>query len=137
MICFGQDKNGKDLCMKEDNHLTTSGLAVTILFAVSIFLAALAATISIYRGRAAAKRKEYAHAAITGGGAAAFNKGKARAGDVESSQHPYVQRDPSEAHLPLISPGGSRSDQPEYFEGPGSQRQAPKLHPGLGALGQN
>lgn len=43
----------------------------------------------------------------------------------------------SESNLPLVTPGGQRSDtysggQQDYF----SQGQAPRLNPGLGALGQ-
>lgn len=92
--------------------------------------------------------------ALLGGGAHARN-GKGRAApDVEASQ-PYGQPNPSEAHVPLMEPGGVRSDQqnyqqqynaPDYFNAPGGSnsvspndpgRAAPKLHPGLGALGQN
>ena len=78
--------------------------------------------------------------ALLGGGSLS-SKGKGRAiPDIENSQSDNV---------PLMTPGGARSDQQNYSRqgysnapgvglNPGEQgRAAPKLHPGLGALGQN
>lgn len=52
------------------------------------------------------------------------------------------KRNVSDANLPLIKPGGERSEQsyanaPDYFaEESRASGQAPQIHPGLGALGQ-
>jgi len=93
---------------------------------------------------------------LLGAAYARKGNGKGRATDVEQTST-YQQRNPSEANVPLISPGGTRSDQPyqhpynsaDYFNAPaaggsnsvspneGGRGGAPKLHPGLGALGQD
>jgi len=72
--------------------------------------------------------------ALLGGGSLSKN-GKGRAPDVEATQA-YGQTNPSEAHIPLMEPGGVRSDQQNYQQqynnDPG--RAAPRLHPGLGSI---
>lgn len=153
VICQTDDA-GNDVCLRRDNHLTTSGVVVTIAFAVSIIGAAISILVAQYRTRSGIRRREVERMALLGGGAYARN-GKGRAApDVEATQT-YGPRNPSEAHVPLMSPGGARSEQhgypqqhnaPDYFNAPGGSssvspngagQAAPKLHPGLGALGQN
>lgn len=152
VICQTDDA-GNDVCLKKDNHLTTSGLIVTSGFAISIIAAAIAIVASHYQSRAAGRRRERERLALLGPGAYESNDIGRAAPDVEAVQ-PYSRRNPSEAHVPLITPGGARSDQQSYqqqnssdfFSAQGgadsvppneSGRAAPKLHPGLGALGQN
>jgi len=108
--------------------------------------------VSRYQSRSPNKKPEVERTALLAG-TYARNVGKARAVDVEASQS-YQQGNPSDAHVPLISPGGTRSDQAyqhpyntdSYFNAPGGsnsvspgegQGAAPRLHPGLGALGQD
>lgn len=148
------DGKGNDVCMRRDNHLTTGGLIVTISFAFGIVGAILAVIVSHYQSNAANRKVEAERAALLGDGAfAATGNGKGRAA---SAAPTYQQHNPSEAVIPLMTPGGSRSDEVyqhpynndnDYYQasgaagsnpGPaGGHSGAPKLHPGLGALGQD
>lgn len=118
--------------MKRDNSLTTSGLIVTIFFAVGLVAALIAFVAIAIRSKSKAKaeeRKRLLEDASSGGkdveAATPFSSTRSRAGA-------------SESNLPLVAPGGQRSEaysggQQDYF----SQGQAPRLNPGLGALGQD
>ncbi|KAE8452295.1 hypothetical protein EG329_000995 [Mollisiaceae sp. DMI_Dod_QoI] len=139
-ICFTSTA-GADICMKRDDSLTTSGLIVTIVFSLAIAAAAIAFTVMTFRNNAKVKQEERARLL-----AAATSKG----GDVEAQ--PFSNR--SEAALPLITPGGTRSEQTQYYNQPqqdyfgqgigggnsvtppAQRGNAPQLHQGLGALGQ-
>ena len=136
--------------MKKEDKLTTSGLIVSIAFVGGILAAIVSWTIVSLRARNRRKHNEQVRQMMA-------SSGKGRSGsDVEAVSSFGGRRHQamaSEANLPLISPGGTRSDQQSYGqqegyfsqhalggnsltppgrEGPG----APKLHPGLGALGQ-
>ncbi len=130
--------------MKKDNSLTTSGLIVTIIFAVGIFLSF--AGVLIVNLRANAKAKHDAQVQLMMKSSMNHNT------DVETAQT-FGMR--SEANLPLITPEAAKSEQynygqqHDYFgqEPAGSSsltaepsvapNPPPKLHPGLGALGQD
>jgi type II secretory pathway pseudopilin PulG len=128
--------------MKKDDSLSTSGLIVTIAFGVGISAALIAWGIVAWKGKQKQKREE--QAALL---RAASRHGKGR--DVEAVA--------SDANLPLITPGAQRSEQynagqgysqggQDYFNQaqsggnsvtpPGQRGNAPQLHQGLGALGQ-
>ncbi|KAF8865584.1 hypothetical protein BDZ45DRAFT_684126 [Acephala macrosclerotiorum] len=141
MICFTETA-GADVCMQRDNNLTTSGLIVTIVFGVAIAATAIAFGIMCVRNSAKAKQEQRAQLL-----AAAGSKGN----DVEAQSFPNR----SEANLPLITPGGTRSEQTGYYGAsqpqqdyfgqsgsggnpltpPANRGGAPQLHQGLGALG--
>ncbi|KUJ08055.1 uncharacterized protein LY89DRAFT_691355 [Mollisia scopiformis] len=140
LICFSATASANSaLCMKRDNTLTTSGLIVTIVFGLAIGVAIIAFIVMGVRNSKKVKQQEYAHQM-----AAASTKGA----DVESQSFANANR--SEAALPLITPGGTRSDQyqpqQDYFgqssgggnsvTPPAGRGNAPQLHQGLGALGQ-
>jgi hypothetical protein len=128
--------------MKRDDKLTTSGLIVTIVFGVAIAATAIAFGIMCVRNSAKAKQEQRAQLL-----AAASSKGN----DVEAQ--PFPNR--SEANLPLITPGGTRSGETGYYGAsqpgqdyfgqsgsggnsvtpPANRGGAPQLHQGLGALG--
>lgn len=135
--------------MKRDNKLTTSGLIVAIAFGAGISAALIAWLIVSMRARSRSKHNEQVKKMMEG-------KPRSRS-DVEgiSSFAGEGRRNPamsSEANLPLITPGGTRSDQTHYGqqEGyfqqqgsggnsltpPGQQPGAPRIHQGIGGLGQ-
>lgn len=143
LLCFSPTA-GANSCMKREDNLTTSGLIVTIVFAGGIGLAFLSWAIFCLRSRQRNKRQEQLHRMMERSG-----KGP----DVESIS-PFAARPStrankamrSDASLPLITPGGTRSDQQSYrqegyFEQHGPEGNppppVPKLHPGLNALGQD
>jgi hypothetical protein len=136
--------------MKKEDKLTTSGLIVTIIFVGGTLAAIISWSIIGLRARNRRRHNEQVRQMMA-------SSGKGRSGsDIEAVSSFGGRRNQamtSEANLPLISPGGTRSDQQSYGqqegyfeqhgmggnsltppgrEGPG----APKLHPGLGALGQ-
>lgn len=117
--------------MKKDNHLTTSGLIVTIAFTAGILAAVIGALAVNMRSRTKAKREAQVAAMM----ASSIPAGR----DVERSVVPQMR---SDDNLPLIAPGGQRS-QGQYYNvsgGAGEEqemRSAPRLHQGLGALGQD
>jgi len=145
--------------MKRDDHLTASGLAVTIVFGTAIIGFTIALIIMKVKERQTSRRAEAERAALLGGGF--VGKPRSSRNDVETADaYPQVRRNArnplsplreaagSEANLPLIAPGGPRSDQPQYDdfgqdETVGEQGRAgppnvpPKLHQGLGALAQD
>jgi hypothetical protein len=123
--------------MKRDDSLTTSGLVVTIAFAVGIVAAIIAFVAVGLHGRNKSRKAEQAALLAQ----ASSGRGK----DIEAS--PFARSNPaaSDSNLPLMTPGGQRSEgynasQQDYFE-QGQQRRAgsgaPRLNPGLGALGQD
>lgn len=148
-LCFSSVA-GQDVCMKKDDHLTTSGLVVTIAFAVGIFAASAGVLIVNLRARQKAKHDLQAQLMM----ASSMHENA----DLENAQK-FSQPMQSEANLPLITPGAPRSEQYNYEqhdyssleqEYPGSNPftagehviatgppAAPKLHPGLGALGRD
>jgi hypothetical protein len=142
LLCFSPTA-GANSCMKREDKLTTSGLIVTIVFGGGIAAALLSWAILCLRSSQRNKRQEQIRRMMASSG-----KGQ----DVESIS-PFARPSTrsnkamrSDASLPLITPGGIRSDQQTYgqqegyFEqhGPGGNvpSPAPKLHPGLNALGQ-
>ncbi|KAG4434215.1 hypothetical protein IFR05_010285 [Cadophora sp. M221] len=154
MICFSATP-GANSCMRRDNSLTTSGLVVAIAFGVGLAATAIAVIAMIIHGKNQEKAKQQAQLL------AAASSRSGRGGDVEAAKA-FTRPNPmaSDANLPLITPGGPRSDhasygQQEYFEqgagrltppeyrGAGSSGSGsgvppvPRLHQGLGALGQN
>ncbi|KAH9216781.1 hypothetical protein DL95DRAFT_387310 [Leptodontidium sp. 2 PMI_412] len=156
MICFSATP-GANSCMRRDNSLTTSGLIVAIAFGVGLAATAIAVIAMIIHGKNQEKAKQQAQLL------AAASSRSGRGGDVEAAKA-FTRPNPmaSDANLPLITPGGPRSDhasysQQEYFEqgqgnltppeyrGAGSSGSGSgvpdvprlELHQGLGALGQN
>lgn len=120
-----------------DDSLTTSGLIVTIVFGIAIAATIIAFIVMCMRNSKKVKQQEYASQM-----AAASSKGN----DVEAQSFTNAAMR-SEAQLPLMTPGGVRSEgysgaQQDYFEGGNSvtpsNGRAPQiqLHGGLGALGQ-
>ncbi|KAK0104797.1 hypothetical protein ONS95_005065 [Cadophora gregata] len=153
MICFSAAA-GANSCMRRDNHLTTSGIVVAIAFGVGIAATTIAVIAMIIHGKNKVKANRQAQLL-----AVASSRGRGGR-DVEAAKG-FSKPMTSDANLPLITPGGPRSDQPiygqqEYFEGAGQAMRsltppeyrsvsgsgAPpvprlELHQGLGALGQN
>lgn len=86
--------------MRRDDHLTTSGLIVTIIFSAALVATVIAFIVMGMRNSKKARQQEYAQQM-----AAASSKGA----DVEAQSFTKANR--SEAALPLIPPGGQRSDQ--------------------------
>jgi hypothetical protein len=113
--------------------MTTSGVIVAIVFATGLSTAALAIFLYQMSSRAASKRAAMQRAALHAGGS-----GKGKMADV-----PYGQGNANDANVPLMSPNGTRQDnaypyaqQLDYEPSP-ADGSAPRLHPGLGALGHN
>ncbi|KAH7329956.1 hypothetical protein BKA65DRAFT_46654 [Rhexocercosporidium sp. MPI-PUGE-AT-0058] len=158
MICFSA-RPGSSSCMKRDNSLKTSGLVVAIAFGVGLAATAIAVIAMVIHGKNKVKAKQQAQLL------AAASSRSGRGGDVEAAKA-FTRPNPmaSDATIPLITPGGQRSDQAnysqqEYFVGgqgtgrltppeyrgagsSGSGSSAPpvprlELHQGLGTLGQN
>merc|ERR1712098_1009738 len=151
LICFSATA-GANSCMRRDNTLTTSGLVVAIAFGVGLAATAIAVIAMVIHGKNKVKANQQAQLL-----AAASSRGGR---DVEAAKA-FTRPMASDANLPLITPGGTRSDQAsypqqEYFEGAqggsltppeyrgagSSSSGAPpvprlELHQGLGALGQN
>jgi len=135
--------------MRRDDHLTTSGIVVTIVFGIGITSFVIALIVMKCQERAANKRRKQAERAALLSG-----KGRSRS-DTENAEayararsNSRIALNPreglgmqSEADLPLIAPGGTRSDQQYYpQEYSDQERRAsnsgtppvqPKLHPGL------
>ncbi|KAH6678106.1 hypothetical protein B0J14DRAFT_461010, partial [Halenospora varia] len=121
------DAAGANVCMKRDDHLTTSGLIVTIALAIALAatIISLVALACIQRNKAKKDKME----------AAAKLGGKIRPMD-DMEAKPYKiggGGESSEVDLPLITPGGKRSSN---SVSPGHVPQI-QLHQGLGALGQD
>lgn len=105
---------------------------MAIVFGIGIAAAAIGIIVVQIQARNANKERERERLALLGG---YTPKGKDRAfADVEASR-PYTQRNPSEANMPLIAPGGTQQFQ-QYNAPDVSPHDAPRLHPGLEALGQ-
>ncbi len=136
--------------MKRKDSLETSGIIVAIVFGVG-----LAATIITVIAMIVHSKKKLRTAKQAQLLAAATSKGRGPSAAVET-RNPFA----SDANLPLITPGGTRSDQAnysqqDYFEGAGQggtgsltppeyrgvgaqgAPPAPQLHQGVGGLGQN
>jgi len=149
LICQTDSKTGADVCLKRDSKMTTSGITVTIFLVSGLLIATIAVIITNYQSRASRRRKELARAAYLGG--SAYGKGGKGPRVTVQPVQPYNQANPSGDYVPLMEPGGARMDsqnyqqqyeqQTDYYgENPVSaneQARAPKLHPGLGALGQD
>ncbi len=150
--------------MKIDNHLTTSGLAVAITFGVVIVGFAITLIVLKIQAKKNARRAELQREAQFGGP----GYGNRKYADVEvADAYKQARRAPgfalnpregmhSDANLPLIAPGGPRSDQQQYNQqdyfaqtmstgshsaSPGGRGRGaasntpPKLHQGLAGLG--
>lgn len=140
LLCFSPTA-GASSCMKKQDNLTTSGLVVTIVFAGGIGAALFAWAILCLRSRNRNKRQEALQRMMGSSG-----KGL----DTEYASPFAAARNQamrSDANLPLITPGGIRSDQQSYghqegyFEhGPEGSAVPPvpkiQIHPGLGSVGQ-
>jgi len=105
-------------------------MIVAIAFSAGIVIVAIAIFVMSMRTRAANKRAGMERAALLGRG----GKGK-------TIEMPYGQHvNSSEANMPLMSPNGTRHEHAyPYAQEYNSQddASAPRLHPGLGALGQD
>ncbi|KAH7403644.1 hypothetical protein BKA64DRAFT_457848 [Cadophora sp. MPI-SDFR-AT-0126] len=156
LICFSAAA-GANSCMRRDNTLTTSGLVVAIAFGVGLAATAIAVIAMVIHGKNKVKANQQAQLL-----AAASSRGGRDVEAGKSFTRPKGGAMASDANLPLITPGGTRSDQAsyaqqDYFEGGqgtggltppeyrgagSSSSGAPpvprlELHQGLGALGQN
>ncbi|KAG9248008.1 hypothetical protein BJ878DRAFT_476878 [Calycina marina] len=127
MICQTSTA-GEIGCLKRDNHLTTSGLTVAIVFGVAI-IGAIGGILFFQRQLAAINRKAKLERL-----AMLDNSGKGYGmSDVEA---PINKTDST----PLIANAGSGGGQQPYYDNREfgeSPQDAPRLHPGLGALGQD
>ncbi len=116
--------------MRRDNTLSTSGLIVAIVFGVGIVASIVAIIFVHVRGKQKQKRDEQV--------AAMMKSSRVPDKEMESSRVPLPtgRGMQSEDNLPLIAPGGVRSDQQYYGDGGEyqGQTQAPRLHQGLGGL---
>ncbi|PVH78274.1 hypothetical protein DL98DRAFT_516789 [Cadophora sp. DSE1049] len=154
LICFSATA-GANSCMRRDNTLTTSGLVVAIAFGVGLAATAIAVIAMVIHGKNKVKANQQAQLL-----AAASSRGGRDVEAAKAFRRPSGGAMASDANLPLITPGGTRSDQTsytqqEYFEGAqgmgnltppeyrgaGASGAPPvprlELHQGLGALGQN
>lgn len=138
MICFNNVPAGSNHCIKTDNRLDTSGIVVAIIFALGLVITFVIVIAMVMRSKKQLKQMRQAQL---------LNAANARSGrrDVEAAQT-FQKAGASAADLPLIPPGGMRSDQQSYGgqEYGGSQQTerrpappAPQLNQGLAALGQN
>lgn len=116
--------------MLRDDKLTTSGTAVAIVFGIAIGGIAIAIFVMNMKSRAATRRAKLERVALLGGGG--------------NGIHVPYQHNPSEANVPLMSPSGTRREAADPADGQQGDYQqtvddgsAPRLHPGLGALGQD
>ncbi len=112
LLCFTATA-GAESCMKREDNLTTSGLIVTIMFAGGIGAALLAWAVLCLRSRTRAKRQEQLRRMMASSG---------KGDDVESIS-PFATRPTmrsrargSDANLPLITPGGTRTAQQTYAQ---------------------
>ena len=140
LLCFSATA-GADSCMKREDNLTTSGLIVTIIFAGGIGVALLSWAILCLRSRRRVQQQEQRRRMMA----------SSKLDDVESIS-PFAARPSmrikargSDANLPLITPGGPRSDrqtytqQEGYLEQHGPTENKPpvsKIPSRLDALGQ-
>jgi len=146
--------------MKRDDHLTPSGLAVTVIFGLSIVAVTIA--IIVVHAKAVRKAKQEKKAFLAQAAEKRFNKTRSMS-DVEAggarrySQPIRNANAQSEDNLPLIPEYAPRSDQQYYGQQetydqehvdmgsyPAMQEQRgggvppvpPRLHQGLGAVEQ-
>jgi len=140
IICQ-KDVDNSDICMIRDKPLTTSGLIVSIVFAVAIIGALTGILVMQMKAAKMNKRAKMERMAMLSGG-----KGYGKS-DVEP---PQLKTRGSDAHIPLIdsaegmgvgnSGAGLGGGVGQYFDNRAydiSPQDAPKLNPGLGALGQD
>lgn len=124
--------------MRRDDKLTMSGLIVTIALVAGIVAAIIAFVAVAIHGKSKLKAQERAKLLQSADSGRNYESANAFSG--ARSGRPVT----SESHLPLVTPGGQRSDnyqvdQQEYFnqgQGQGQASGAPRLNPGLGALAQ-
>ena len=133
--------------MKQENHLTVSGIVVTVAFGVGLGATIIVVAVMQLRSRNNTRRESSAPLLMVGGD----NWKGVGGSDIEATQA-LGRRGfgmASEANLPLITPGGTRSDQQYHNKteadysaqapsasGSNTERGVvPKLLQGLGALG--
>ncbi|KAL3427840.1 hypothetical protein PVAG01_01350 [Phlyctema vagabunda] len=152
-IC-SEDKSGQPICMKRDNTLTTSGLVVALVFGFGIGAFIVALIVMYCQAARQAKRDKAERMALLSNP----RMGKERSdSDVEAARarNTFLQQHDeqgSEANIPLITTTGAGQSHNDFGDdvgeanyNPPSSRTGvppvpplpPKLHQGLGSLGQH